>query len=114
MKLAAIVAAILLALCLLAGGSPPGSMWLPRCPFYEGTGLLCYGCGSTRALQALAQGHLLHSLRCNALLLPALAWLVALCSLKGHAFALATYGGLGALGVFMALRNLPFAEFLRP
>lgn len=114
MKLMALIASLLLALCLLAGASPPGSMWLPRCPFYEGTGLLCYGCGSTRALQALARGDVLHSLRCNAMLLPALAWLVALCALKGRAFALAAYGGIVALGVFMALRNLPFAEFLRP
>ena len=39
----------------------------PRCPFYELTGLLCPGCGATRALAALAHGNLADALHWNAL-----------------------------------------------
>lgn len=101
-------------LCLAAAASPPGAAWLPCCPFHEGTGLLCPGCGSTRALQALAEGDAAYSLRCNALLFPMLAWAVLLCTLKGRNFAVVVYGGLGVLLAYMLLRNLPFAAFLRP
>lgn len=35
----------------------------PPCRFYESTGYYCMGCGGTRALIALFQGHFLQSLR---------------------------------------------------
>lgn len=114
MKFPILGAAAVAGLCLVAAASPPGAAWLPCCPFYEGTGLLCPGCGSTRALHALVHGHTTYSLRCNALLFPMLAWPIFLCTLKGRAFAVAIYSGLGVLLAYMLLRNLPFAVFLRP
>ena len=35
---------------------PRGQFFFPRCWFHETTGLLCPGCGSTRALHALLHG----------------------------------------------------------
>lgn len=43
------------------------SLW-PRCLFHSLTGLLCPGCGSTRAVYAFTHGRFLYALRCNALL----------------------------------------------
>ena len=53
----------------------PTSPFYPPCPFHEATGLLCPGCGATRALAALLHGHLTEGLHQNALfvlLLPAI------------------------------------------
>ncbi len=58
----------------------PRSPLYPLCPFHAITGLLCPGCGATRALVALAHGHIHEAITQNALivlLLPALvvfAW----------------------------------------
>ncbi len=47
---------------------PPGQYgFYPRCPVRALTGLLCPGCGGTRALAALLRGHLGEALGCNAL-----------------------------------------------
>lgn len=91
--------------------------WLPKCVFHECTGLLCFGCGSTRAVHALIQGDWAHSLRCNALLLPSLAWLFALCLVKREdVFNKTLYAGLAVLVAYMVLRNIPLPLFncLRP
>lgn len=45
------------------------------CPFHRTTGLLCPGCGATRAWWLLAHGDLAGAARHNLLLLPALLWL---------------------------------------
>ena len=42
------------------------SFLLPPCPFYEKTGLLCPGCGNTRAVRALLTLHPLSALKYNA------------------------------------------------
>ena len=42
---------------------------LPRCPFHHLTGLLCPGCGGTRALLALLHGDLRAAWHLNPLLL---------------------------------------------
>jgi hypothetical protein len=48
---------------------PPGASHLyPRCLFHEATGLLCPGCGATRALAALLHGHLAEAMHWNALI----------------------------------------------
>ena len=53
---------------------PERFSFYPRCPIHDFTGLLCPGCGATRAVAALLHGHLLQALDLNALvvvLLPA-------------------------------------------
>ncbi len=48
---------------------PPGQYgFYPRCPVREVTGLLCPGCGGTRALAALLRGHLIEALGWNPLI----------------------------------------------
>ena len=39
----------------------------PQCPIHHYFGILCPGCGTTRALAALLRGHLLKALQLNAL-----------------------------------------------
>ena len=46
-----------------------------ECPFHRTTGLLCPGCGATRAWWLVAHGDLPGALRHNVLLLPAVLWL---------------------------------------
>lgn len=46
------------------------------CPFNQATGLLCPGCGATRAYWLLVHGDVAGALRHNALLLVAGTWLV--------------------------------------
>jgi hypothetical protein len=56
---------------LLAGAAvlvlfPPERYgFYPRCPFFEVTGLLCPGCGGTRALATLLHGNIAGALRLN-------------------------------------------------
>jgi hypothetical protein len=65
---------------------PAAYAFYPRCPIHELTGLLCPGCGATRALAALLHGNLVAALRQNALfvcLLP-FAGLYLLSALHGR------------------------------
>ena len=63
--------AILLIAALGAGWLlrfPPGQYgFYPRCPVYAWTGLLCPGCGGTRALAALLRGQVGEAFGWNAL-----------------------------------------------
>jgi hypothetical protein len=43
--------------CTVAGLTDSGDTWLPACPWKSATGLDCPGCGMTRGLRALVQGH---------------------------------------------------------
>ena len=92
---------------------------LPGCMFHEWTGLLCAGCGSTRALAALTRGDVVAAAGFNPLTttflvaLPALLWLRA----RGYRPSSAlVWIGVAALGLFWVLRNvpLPLFEVLRP
>jgi hypothetical protein len=64
-------AVALLAGVLLYRFPPERYTFYPRCPFHAATGLLCPGCGTTRALGALVHGDVGSALRFNPLM-PAL------------------------------------------
>jgi hypothetical protein len=105
---------------VLVGPRPPA--WLPQCPFHAITGLYCPGCGSTRALHALAHGELAAACRFNPLVVLALpllaAWAVARVwkTLRGDATPVrqpprAATVALVVLVSFFLLRNLPWWPF---
>lgn len=95
---------------------PPGSPLLPGCLLYRCTGLLCFGCGCTRAMHALVQGDIAGSLACNQLMLPSFGWMLLLSLLRGRAQHVTLCIGVAALLMFMLLRNIPAPCFdgLRP
>jgi hypothetical protein len=72
-----LVAASVVALLVVTGGSPAGAFAV--CPFKSATGAPCPGCGSLRTLDALVHGDLLRAVRMNPLTALALgaaaAWL---------------------------------------
>ena len=47
---------LVLGVAVVGWVEPRGQFFFPRCWFHETTGLLCPGCGSTRALHALLHG----------------------------------------------------------
>jgi hypothetical protein len=57
----------LLATAILYRFPPDTYAFYPRCPIHELTGLLCPGCGATRALAALLHGRLSEALHQNGL-----------------------------------------------
>lgn len=66
-----------LVLAFLFHFDPEGGFPYPPCPFRTLTGLLCPGCGSTRAVYQLVHGNLPAALRLNPLLvasLPIVGW----------------------------------------
>jgi len=76
LALAAVVSGTVAVAAVLYRFPPETASFYPQCPFRALTGLLCPGCGATRALAALVHGHLAEALRLNGLvvmLLPILA-----------------------------------------
>jgi hypothetical protein len=74
--LAAVVSATVATAAVLYRFPPETNAFYPQCPFYALTGLLCPGCGATRALAALVHGHVAEAMHWNGLvvlLLPVLA-----------------------------------------
>lgn len=106
------------ALLLLFHEKPAGQFFYPRCAFHATTGLLCPGCGGTRAAHALLHGRFTEALRSNAaavlgvpVLLGAFAWRTG--SRRRHGLPAdglpAAWVGwiAAALTVFGIVRNLP-------
>ena len=60
-------AALACAGCLLILFPPGRFPFYPICPFHALTGLLCPGCGGTRAMAALLRGHMAEAWHRNAL-----------------------------------------------
>jgi hypothetical protein len=111
--------AALLGAAVLFWFDPTQHTFYPACAFHQATGLLCPGCGSTRAMHQLLHGHLVAALHFNAFFvcsLPLLGWL-------GLRFAMLKFRDqpatinirpfwlwslLVALVIFGIVRNLPF------
>jgi hypothetical protein len=71
-------AAVLVALVVVCFFDPVATRFFPRCLLHATTGLHCPGCGSSRALHALAHGNVVAALGLNALTVLALpVWALA-------------------------------------
>ena len=119
----AAVAAAGLGYLLVADPNEPGHY--PTCPFLALTGLYCPGCGSLRALHALALGDPVQALDRNPLTMLAVpyvagAWLLWLMRTLDRPVRLPAlrpgliWALLGAVVAFWILRNLPGATWLAP
>lgn len=97
----------------------------PTCPFLFVTGLYCPGCGSLRAVHALAHGDVPEALSRNPLTVLSVPLLVALWVLwtrrrltgRRRSWAApgwAIWGLLAVVIAFWILRNLPGFAFLAP
>ena len=114
-----------------AGAGAAGILWkfdprtagfFPPCPFHTVTGCYCPGCGSTRALHALARGDFGAAFRWNALLTVTLPFLAVLAAGE---FLLPAVGGRWSLAIparwlwlyfyvtvaFWIARNVPVYPF---
>ena len=97
---------------LIAPPGSPGSKWLPKCMFFQWTGLYCPGCGATRALSALLHGDIRASLHNNILLIPGGALLTILIVKPGISLKRPVAVAVAAVVIgFTILRNIPFAPF---
>ncbi len=102
---------------------PSVSRFLPKCLLHETTGLLCPGCGGTRAVFALTKGHWAEAFHNNLLwpvTLPLLAFLwVSLASyaIRGKALAVPFQNTRTAIAiavlivVYGLVRNIPVYPF---
>jgi hypothetical protein len=97
----------------------------PTCPFLAVTGWFCPGCGSLRAIHALAHGDLREALARNPLtvvtVLALVVWWAAWFVRAVHARprrwlapAWAIWAMVAVIIFFAVARNLPGAQFLAP
>lgn len=97
----------------------------PGCPFLAVTGWFCPGCGSLRALHALAHGDVRDALARNPLTVLAVpvlvvwwvGWLTRVLRRRPRSWAApgwTIWALLGVVLVFTVARNLPGAAFLAP
>jgi hypothetical protein len=113
----------LAALVFLRFFNPVGSGFYPPCVFHQLTGLYCPGCGSTRALHQLVNGHPSAALAMNPLLVIMLPLIIyaflsyALLGIRGRGLPrIFVHPKLIKLLLFIVvafgvLRNLPFHPF---
>jgi hypothetical protein len=113
-----LLAAALLGCAVLLLCPPAWIRFYPACPVHLYLGLLCPGCGATRALAALLRGRVMEAMRLNALfvlLLPiALAGAIESYrrALRAERFrwpqppAAALYATLAVAAIFTLARNL--------
>ncbi|MCP3962891.1 MAG: DUF2752 domain-containing protein [bacterium] len=107
----------------LAVVNPATAGFLPPCPFHELSGLHCPGCGSTRALHHLLNGHLGAAFGLNLLMvisLPFLLYASVSYALRGcfgrglpapRVEAWMAYTLLCIILAFWILRNVPLPPF---
>ncbi|MBX6382785.1 MAG: DUF2752 domain-containing protein [Microbispora sp.] len=120
----AAVAAVAAAYVTAVDPNQPGHY--PTCPFLFVTGLYCPGCGSLRAVHALAHGDVLTAVSLNPLTAAAIPFLVyrwavwALRSWQGRpvrtslAHPAYLWGLVAVVIVFWVVRNTPWGNFLAP
>jgi hypothetical protein len=120
----AVGGAAVAAATVLAVGDPNRGGF-PACPLHSLTGLNCPGCGTQRALHALAHGHLGVALHDNAfaiLAIPVLLYAYVMWAGRAFSFAVPQLAvpsrwlrWLGpAVIAFTVARNLPFGHILAP
>ena len=119
----AVAAAGLGAALFVGAVAPHGQAFYPPCPLHALTGVYCPGCGATRAMHALAGGHLMTAMHDNVLLVAALpvvavVWVSWLLRTMGRPaprllpLSPRTAQIIGVvLVVFAVLRNIPMAPF---
>jgi hypothetical protein len=97
----------------------------PTCPFLSLTGLWCPGCGSLRAVHALAHGDLSTAVSRNVLTVAAIPLLIGLwagwarrtwtgSALRDLAHPAVLWSLLAGVVAFWVLRNLPVGSWLAP
>jgi hypothetical protein len=109
-----------IAAAILYRFDPTTAGFFPSCPFHAATGLLCPGCGTTRALHHLLHGELLTSVRLSPLLPvagPILGYALVssgVLLVRGRGLpepTITRFGGallVGFLVVLWIVRNLPW------
>jgi Protein of unknown function (DUF2752) len=107
---------VIAAAALLLRFPPTQYSFYPQCPIHRFFGVLCPGCGATRALAALLHGHLDEALRFNSLLVCALPFAAAWSAITYIRFIAgkplptppspALYASLAAMLAFAIARNL--------
>ena len=117
-----IIAGIVLAVLLIGIGAvyfylhdPTTVTWYPKCTTYQLTGLLCPGCGITRAAYNAIHGNIVRSLQCNALAYLTVIWLAILIYSKKYTLHLSISYAVIVIA-YTVLRNLdtPVSFALRP
>jgi hypothetical protein len=111
--------ALLLSIAAVLLRFPPEQYsFYPQCPIHRFFGVLCPGCGTTRALAALLRGHANEALRLNPLtmlMLPIAFGYAAQCYLRmimrrpfrwPQPHSIAIYGMLATTIVFTIARNI--------
>ena len=120
----AVAGGVLAATAYLAAVNPNQAGHYPTCPFLALTGLYCPGCGTLRAVHALAHGQFSEAVSFNPLMLALLPLVVALWlawltrSLTGRyrwvAPAWSIWVLFSVVVGFGVLRNLPWFQVLAP
>jgi 4-amino-4-deoxy-L-arabinose transferase-like glycosyltransferase len=80
----AALAAVAGGIAILRAHAPTDSSYYPKCMLFQWTGLHCAGCGTTRALAALAHGRLIEAIRFNPLLILGGPWILAVILAQRH------------------------------
>lgn len=124
-RLLAAGAAAVAAVTYVGAVDPNASGHYPTCPFLYVTGLYCPGCGSLRAVHALAHGDLATAVDRNVLAvvggaLLAVMWVRAVVLTARGSYRRAVvpswliWSGAAVVLVFAVLRNLPAGAALAP
>lgn len=122
LKKTTVLTVFFLASCMIIGGAvffyrhePSTMIWYPQCVTYMTTGLLCPGCGITRAAYYAIHGDIMRSIQCNGLIYFSFLWLIITIFSKKYTLGLAVIYATIVV-VYTVLRNLDTAVsvFLRP